>query len=127
MCSRQLKINDSGFARKVLAVAKTYWTLLGGFARKLFAFKTKFYSFYMGAVADLAEFVFSCNAADFAIRTCATLHLGAFLACDSTNANLHSNHYYYEISLVLLIYRVCQPDCYLEKEHNTPKIGFRVS
>jgi hypothetical protein len=42
------------------------WALLGGLARKLFTFKAQFDAFIMGAIADLAEPVLSCNATNCA-------------------------------------------------------------
>jgi integrase len=61
-----------------LAVTVAYGSLLGGFAGELFAFKAGFYAFGVGAVADLAELVFSCHAA------CRSVGAGAFF----TNPNL---------------------------------------
>jgi hypothetical protein len=79
------------FASYVLAVTIAYGSALGGFAGKLFAFKTQLHAFAIGAVADLTKLVFPSNAADAAVWACAFLHFGAFFAGDSTNANLHKH------------------------------------
>jgi hypothetical protein len=50
--------------------------LLGGFTWELVAFKAEFNAFGVGAVADLAELVFPCNAADISVWACAFLHFG---------------------------------------------------
>lgn len=78
-----------GFSRNVLAVTVAYWSLLSGFAWKLFAFKAEPDSFRVGAVADLAELVFSCYTASCSIGALVALHFGAFLASDTANTNLH--------------------------------------
>jgi hypothetical protein len=63
--------------------------LFGGFAGELFAFKAEFYAFGVGAVADFAEFVFSCYATNGAVWAGAFVHFWAFFACDSANPNFH--------------------------------------
>lgn len=77
------------FTRKVLAVAIAYGALLGGFAGELGAFKAEFDAFGVGAVADSAELVFSCYAADGSVWACGFLHFGAFFACDSADTDFH--------------------------------------
>lgn len=79
-----------GFSRNVLAVTVAYWSLLSGFAWKLFAFKAELDSFRVGAVADLAELVFSCYTARCSIGAVVTLHFRAFLTSDTAHTNLHS-------------------------------------
>ncbi len=62
-CSH-LKLALSLFTGKVLAVTVAYGALFGGFAWELGAFKAESDAFLLGAVADLAEPVLSCNATD---------------------------------------------------------------
>lgn len=54
------------------------------------AFKAEFYAFGVGAVADLAEPVFSCHAACRSVGAGAFLHFGAFLTSDTANTNFHN-------------------------------------
>ena len=77
------------FTCKKLAVTVAYGALLGGFAGKLGAFKAEFDAFGVGAVADSAELVFACYAADGSVWACVLLHFGAFFACDSADADFH--------------------------------------
>lgn len=86
-----------------MAVTVAYGSLLGGFAWKLFAFKAEFDSFGMGAVADLAELVFSCYTTSCSIGAVVALHFGAFLTSDTANTNLHNKSLrYYEAVYDLL-------------------------
>jgi hypothetical protein len=85
-----LKLPILRFARNVLAVTVADGSHLGGFAWELVAFKAEFNAFVVGAVADFAELVFPCNAADAAVGACATLHSGAFLAGNAANTNFHT-------------------------------------
>jgi hypothetical protein len=87
---RKLKSNCSLFSSEVLAVTVAYWAFLCGFAGEFAAFKAEFNAFDECAVADLAELVFSCNAADAAVWACAAGHFGAFLACDSADTDFHN-------------------------------------
>ena len=64
----------------ILAVTIAYGSLLGGFAGELAAFKAELDAFGVGAVADFAELVFSCNAANGSVRAGAFLHFWAFFA-----------------------------------------------
>jgi hypothetical protein len=80
------------FTRKVLAVAIAYGALLGGFAGKLGAFKAEFDAFGVGAVADSAELIFACYAAEFSVWAFALLHFGAFFTCDSADTDFHFMH-----------------------------------
>jgi hypothetical protein len=70
-----------------LAVTVAYGSLFGGFTRELGAFKTEFDAFSVGAIANLAEFVLSCHAANIAVGADAFHHFWAFLTCDSANTN----------------------------------------
>ena len=72
-----------------MAVTVADGALLGGFAWELFAFKAEFDAFGVGAVADLAELVFSCHATNCSVGACAALHSGAFFTSDTANTNLH--------------------------------------
>jgi hypothetical protein len=63
--------------------------LLGGFTWKLATFKTEFNAFLVGAVADFAELVFPCHAANASVGANARLHFGTFLAGNSTDTNFH--------------------------------------
>jgi hypothetical protein len=78
-----------GFTRNVLAIPVAYWPLLGSFAWKFFAFKTELDSFHVGAVAYLAELVFSCYTASYSVGAVVALHFWAFLTSDSAHTNLH--------------------------------------
>ena len=73
-----------------MAVSVADGSLLGGFTGEAAAFKAKFDAFGVGAVADLAELVFPCNAARFSVGACALLHLGTFLAGNTANTNPHT-------------------------------------
>jgi len=70
-----------------LAVTVAYGSLFSSFTGELGAFKAEFYAFVVGAVADLAEFVFSCHAASATVGAGAFHHFWAFLTCDSANTN----------------------------------------
>jgi len=74
----------------------------GSFTGELAAFKAQFYVFGVGAVADLAELVFSCYATVWTCWAGAFLHFWAFLACDSANTNFQIEqflrlHQHYQI------------------------------
>ena len=71
-----------------MAVTVAYGSLLGGFAWELVAFKAEFNTFGVGAVADLAELVFPCNAANAPLGQVPFAFLGIFHS-DSTNTNFH--------------------------------------
>jgi hypothetical protein len=63
--------------------------LLGDFAWELLAFKTQLNAFSESAIADFAELVFPCYAADGAVWAGAFLHFWAFFAGDSANTDSH--------------------------------------
>jgi hypothetical protein len=63
--------------------------LLGCFTWKFLAFKAEVNPLSEGAIADLAEFILSCNAASRSIGAGAFLHFGAFFASNTTNTNPH--------------------------------------
>ena len=75
-----------------MAVAIAYGSLLGNFTRKRAALKAKLDAFGVSAIANSAEFVFSRDAADIAVRALGMLHLGAFLASYSTDTNFQISH-----------------------------------
>jgi hypothetical protein len=70
-----------------LTVTVAYWPLFGSFTWEIGAFKAEFDTFGVGAVANLAEFVFSCHAANATVWAGAFNHFWAFLTCDSANTN----------------------------------------
>jgi hypothetical protein len=70
-----------------LAVTVAYGSLFGGFTGELGAFKAEFDAFGVGAIADLAEFVLSCNAANATVGAGAFNHFWAFFTSDSANTN----------------------------------------
>jgi hypothetical protein len=77
------------FATYVLTVLIAYWSFFGIFAWKLSAFKAELHSFSVCTIADLAKFIFPCDATCLARRANPFLHFGALLTSDTANTNFH--------------------------------------
>lgn len=73
-----------------MAKPVVYRALLGGFAGELGALKAQTYTFTVGAVADSAKLVFPRHTSRATVWAVAFLHLWAFFAAYSADANFHS-------------------------------------